>query len=59
MDRNECETVIPAARNTTGLSQEDLLKQLNTAAAQFRQNTQEKFHTEGEFWTFPFLLWQN
>ena len=49
MDRNECETVIPAARNTTGLSQEDLLKQLNTAAAQFRQNTQQKFHTEGEF----------
>ncbi len=49
MDRNECETVIPAARACTGLKQEELLKQLNEAARQFGKNTKEKFSKDGEW----------
>jgi len=49
MDRNETETVIPAARQTTGLTKDELLAQLNTASAKFRKNTQAKFANEGEF----------
>ena len=44
MDRNECETVIPAARNISGLSTEELLNQLDNGAKKFGKNTQEKFH---------------
>tara|TARA_B100001123_G_scaffold140784_1_gene163636 strand:+ start:1373 stop:2101 length:729 start_codon:yes stop_codon:yes gene_type:complete len=44
MDRNECETVIPAARNISGLSTEELLKQLDNGAKKFGENTREKFH---------------
>jgi regulator of RNase E activity RraA len=43
MDRNECETVIPAARNCTGLTKDKLLNQLNEAAQQFGENTQKHF----------------
>jgi 4-hydroxy-4-methyl-2-oxoglutarate aldolase len=49
MDRNECQTVIPAARDTTDLSKEDLLNQLNDAAQQFGKNTRTKFSSEGEW----------
>ena len=41
MDRNECETVIPAARNCAGLTKDELLNQLNEAAQQFEENTQK------------------
>ena len=44
MDRNECETVIPAARNISGLSTEELLNQLDNGAKKFGENTREKFH---------------
>ena len=44
MDRNECETVIPAARNISGLSTEELLNQLDNGAKKFGKNTREKFH---------------
>jgi len=43
MDRNECETVIPAARNCAGLAKDELLNQLNKAAQQFAENTQKHF----------------
>ena len=49
MDRNECETVIPAARACTGLKQEELLNQLNEAARQFGKNTKDKFSKDGEW----------
>ena len=47
MDRNECETVIAAARSGTGLTKEQLLAQLNKASRQFSENTREKFSREG------------
>ena len=43
MDQNECETVIPAARNTVGLSTKELLNQLNAAGQQFGDNTRKQF----------------
>ena len=49
MDRNECETVIPAARNTTGLTQAELLDQLDSAAQQFGDNTRRQFQRDGEW----------
>ena len=48
MDRNECQTVIPAARASTGLTKDQLLAQLNEASRQFSENTREKFSREGE-----------
>ena len=47
MDRNECETVIAAARSGTGLTKEQLLAQLKKASRQFSENTREKFSREG------------
>ena len=49
MDRNECETVIPAARNTTGLTSAELLDQLDAAAQQFGDNTRRQFQRDGEW----------
>lgn len=49
MDRNECETVIPAARNTTGLTPAQLLDQLDAAAQQFGDNTRRQFQRDGEW----------
>lgn len=48
MDHNECETVIPAARNTTGLTPIQLLDQLDAAAKQFGDNTRRQFQRDGE-----------
>ena len=48
MDQNECETVIPAARNATGLSPEELLNQLDKGAKQFGDNTRQQFPKDGE-----------
>ncbi len=48
MDQNECETVIPAARNTTGLSPEELLNQLDNGAKQFGDNTRLQFSKDGK-----------
>jgi len=45
MDQNECKTVIPAARSSSGLSTEELLRQINEAGAAF-----------GEAATNPVLL---
>jgi len=49
MDHNECETVIPAARNTTGLTPTQLLDQLDAAAQQFGDNTRRQFQRNGEW----------
>ena len=49
MDQNECETVIPAARNTTGLTLPELLDQLDNAAQQFGGNTRRQFQRDGEW----------
>ena len=49
MDRNECQTVIPGARDSAGLGKKELLKQLDAAAARFRENTKKKFAKEGEW----------
>lgn len=49
MDRNECETVIPAARESAGLSSEELLSQLNVAGRRFGENARRKFSKDGEW----------
>jgi len=49
MDKNECDTVIAAARSSAGKSKEQHLSDLNAAAAQFAKNTRERFGNEGEW----------
>lgn len=48
MDSNECQHVIAAARESTGLTSEQILEQFNRAAAQFNQAADEKFGQRGE-----------
>jgi 4-hydroxy-4-methyl-2-oxoglutarate aldolase len=49
MDSNECNTVIPAARDVAGRSKEEILANLDAAIAQFSQNVKAKFKREGEW----------
>ncbi|MEJ7592391.1 MAG: hypothetical protein WKF77_12640 [Planctomycetaceae bacterium] len=49
MDTNECETVIAAARNSSGLTTEEILDNLSTASRQFRDNAKHKFARGGEW----------
>lgn len=49
MDTNECETIIRAARDTAGLTMEQILQQLGSASKQFQQNAREKFRRSGEW----------
>jgi len=49
MDRNECETVIPAARASAGLSSEELLAQLKSGGKAFGENARAKFSKDGEW----------
>ncbi len=49
MDTNECETVIRAARETAGLSYDEILNGLSAASRQFAQNAREKFRRDGEW----------
>lgn len=49
MDANECETVIPAARGSSGLSNEEVLKNLAEAGAQFGENARSRFQRNGEW----------
>jgi len=49
MDSNECNTVIPAARDTAGKSSEEVLSNLDAAVAQFSKNVRAKFKREGEW----------
>ncbi|RLS33694.1 MAG: RraA family protein [Planctomycetota bacterium] len=49
MDTNECETVIAAARNTVGLSYDEILANMAAASAQFAKNATAKFQRGGEW----------
>lgn len=49
MDSNECNTVIAAARNTAGLTIEQILENLRTASRQFGKNAKDKFNRGGEW----------
>jgi len=49
MDTNECETVIQAARETVGLTTDEILANLTTASRQFALNAREKFQRGGEW----------
>jgi regulator of RNase E activity RraA len=49
MDANECETVIPAARDAAGLTSDELLAQLNEAGRRFGENVRQKFAGKGEW----------
>lgn len=49
MDANECRTIIPAARNTAGLSETEILNAINQAAAAFGENVRKQFGGKGEW----------
>lgn len=49
MDANECQTVIPAARGSAGLSSDQVLANLAEAGKQFSHNARMKFQREGEW----------
>lgn len=49
MDANECNTMIPAARTTAGLSTDEILQKLNEACSQFGQNVKDKSNRQGEW----------
>lgn len=48
MDRNECETVIAAARGCEGLTAEQALEQINLAGKAFAEATAERFGARGD-----------
>jgi len=49
MDSNECNTVIAAARSAAGKTMEQVLTELDRAAAEFRRAAQGKFKASGEW----------
>ena len=49
MDSNECETVIPAARGGAGKSADQVLAEIDSAAAAFGANVKSKFKRDGEW----------
>lgn len=49
MDFNECNTVIAAARSTSGKSTEQILKSINDASVEFGKAAKEKFGNKGEW----------
>lgn len=49
MDANECNTVIAAARESTGKSTEEILEALKAAGKTFGANAREKFGRRGEW----------
>ena len=49
MDSNECNTVIPAARDSAGRSSEELLTGIEDAITRFSANVKAKFKREGEW----------
>jgi 4-hydroxy-4-methyl-2-oxoglutarate aldolase len=49
MDTNECETVIPVARGSTGLPLEQIITNMSTAGRQFGENVRKKFKRDGEW----------
>jgi 4-hydroxy-4-methyl-2-oxoglutarate aldolase len=49
MDGNECRTLLPATRAESGKSWTEICDDIDAAAAQFRQNSKEKFSRLGEW----------
>lgn len=49
MDSNECQTMIPAARSSTGKSTGEILEEFNRAAATFSKSARSKFGRKGEW----------
>ncbi|MBM3824905.1 MAG: RraA family protein [Verrucomicrobia bacterium] len=49
MDTNECQTVIAAARAASGLTNEELLQNLDQAGARFRAAARKQFSKDGEW----------
>ena len=49
MDANECNTVIPAGRDTAGRTMDEVLTTLEGSIAQFSTNVREKFKKDGEW----------
>ncbi|MBP7140272.1 MAG: RraA family protein [Opitutaceae bacterium] len=49
MDSNECRTLIPAARGAAGRSLDQLCDDIDSAAREFRLNTQKEFDRKGEW----------
>ena len=49
MDSNECNTVIAAARSSSGKSTSQILQDLNKASAEFGKAAKEKFGNKGEW----------
>jgi regulator of RNase E activity RraA len=49
MDQNECNTVIPAARDIAGLTTEEILDQLDRGRRAFGEATLTKFGRKGEW----------
>lgn len=49
MDANECNTVIPTARDSSGLSADAILANLQSGISQFSANAKAKFNRNGEW----------
>ncbi len=49
MDNNECNTIIAAARNASGKSTAEILKEIKEASALFAKAVKEKFRGKGEW----------
>lgn len=49
MDNNECETLIPAARSSTGCSTDETIEKLAKAGAEFSAKAKAKFQRGGEW----------
>ncbi|MDA1277904.1 MAG: hypothetical protein O2960_28235 [Verrucomicrobia bacterium] len=49
MDANECETVIPAARDTAGKTTPQIFAAINDAGRRFGENARAKFGRKGEW----------
>ncbi|UCG56095.1 MAG: hypothetical protein JSU70_14625 [Phycisphaerales bacterium] len=49
MDSNECETMIAAARHSSGMSTQQMLDLFDAACQQFSRNAEVRFGRGGEF----------
>ncbi len=49
MDQNECNTVISAARDVTGLTTKQVLDQIHQAGVEFRKAAKDRFGRNGEW----------
>ncbi len=49
MDANECDTMIPAARDSAGVPRDELLRRIDEAADRFARATREQFGKKGEW----------